>query len=385
MRYKICAVTTTRADYGILCPLLKRISKDNDFELSIVAGGTHLSDKFGHTIDNVIDDGFGKIIELDYLTEETTASGVCESAGKALSLFSKHLEGCQYDAVIILGDRYEMLAIAEAAFIHRIPIIHLHGGEVTEGALDDNIRHAISKLSTIHFVANETYRNRVIQMGESPEYVINAGTLGIEVINHMKYLSRKEISDVLGIRKESPYILMTYHPETNNNMSALEEIKIVIEAISNLSQFEYIITKANADEGGNAINAFLEESAKNYKNIHLYDSLGSLRYLSAMKYADAVIGNSSSGIIEAPALQVPTINIGNRQKGRLRAESVIDVPLDAEDIKNAIWYVTDKGKKYFNYNNPYGDGETSLEICNKLKMHLENGSLRKKGFFDVYS
>lgn len=383
MCYKICVVTTTRADYGILTPLLSRLSLDKDFDLSIVVGGTHLSDRFGHTVDIVKNDNYGKIIVLDYLSDKTTSKGVCESAGNALKKFSDVLSENDFDAVIILGDRYEMLAISEAAFIHRVPIVHIHGGEVTEGALDDNIRHAITKLSSLHFVAAEEYRNRVIQMGESPECVYNVGALGIEVINSMSLIPKNVLLEELGISKDASIILMTYHPETNKDISPLVEIKIVMDAICDLSQFDFIITKSNADEGGNEINEYLEECAKNKPQIHLFDSLGSLRYLSVMKYANIVLGNSSSGIIEAPSMETPTINIGDRQKGRLRAKSVFDVELDSKKIKKAIENVMSIKKESIDFINPYGGGETSLMICELIKKHININDLRKRTFYDL--
>lgn len=383
MRYNIGVVTTTRADYGILTPLLSRMASDNDIALYIIVGGTHLSNRFGYTISQIKHDNFGEIITFDYLSDETSVQGVCKSASKALFCFSELLNKYSFDMIVILGDRYEMLCVAEAACIYHIPIIHLHGGEITEGAIDDNIRHAITKLSTLHFAANEIYRKRIIQMGETPDRVFNSGALGIELINKLKLIPEELLYKELNISK--PYILMTYHPETNNiELNPIDEILTVLNSMIELNEFDYIVTKANADQGGDEINNILIDFARKYNNIHLFDSLGSLKYLSAMKYSIAIIGNSSSGIIEAPSLCVPTVDIGNRQKGRMRADSVVNVSLDKDEIISAIIKVSDeKNRNSFDYTNPYGDGNASQIICREMKRYLNNPNKFSKNFYDI--
>ena len=385
MRYNICVVTTTRADYGILRPLLCRMSEDDAFNVTIAVGGTHLSESFGNTIDEIVSDSYGSIIKFDYLYGSSNAIEVCKSASNAHNMFSEILSKNAFDLVIILGDRYEMLAIAEASFIHRVPIAHIHGGEVTEGALDDNIRHAITKLSYLHFTANESYKHRVVQLGEEPDRVYDVGALGVEAINSINLMSKEELADDLKINLDEPYILMTYHPETNSDKNPLDEIEIVLEAIDNLDQYSYIITKANSDQGGQLINDRLSEFTEKKDNVYLFDSLGSLRYLSIMKYSEMVLGNSSSGIIEAPSMGVPTVNIGDRQKGRMRAASVVDSPLNKDLIVNTVNYVSlRKREEGFDYLNPYGSGDTSYQICKIIKEKLNANVFEKhKRFYDI--
>ena len=391
---RIMVVTTTRADYGILRPLLRRMSEE-EFVLSIAVGGTHLSNSFGYTINEIEADGYGKVTKFNYLLEDTSPNGVAQSSGRALAMFAdllqKEIEDKKKpDIIVLLGDRYEMLSIAEAALIYRIPIAHLHGGEITEGAIDDSVRHAITKLSTIHFASNEEHRKRIIQLGEAPDRVFNVGALGVEAIRNLDYMSKQDLGADLKMDFSKPYILMTYHPETaskesENSHSESDDLAQLLYAVERLSDYDFIITKANADSGGAEINRQLEEFAAKRDNVHLYDSLGSHRYLSVMKYAELVLGNSSSGIIEAPALRVPTINIGDRQKGRMRADSVIDVKPDTEEIVRAVIdVIKKKNESEYDYNSPYGEGCTSQLICSKLEELLKDpASLKNKSFYDL--
>ncbi len=391
---RIMVVTTTRADYGILRPLLRRMSEE-EFVLSIAVGGTHLSNSFGYTINEIEADGYGKVTKFNYLLEDTSPNGVAQSSGRALAMFAdllqKEIEDKKKpDIIVLLGDRYEMLSIAEVALIYRIPVAHLHGGEITEGAIDDSVRHAITKLSTIHFASNEEHRKRIIQLGEVPDRVFNVGALGVEAIRNLDYMSKQDLGADLKMDFSKPYILMTYHPETaskesENSHSESDDLAQLLYAVERLSDYDFIITKANADSGGAEINRRLEEFTSMHDNVHLYDSLGSHRYLSVMKYAELVLGNSSSGIIEAPALRVPTINIGDRQKGRMRADSVIDVKPDTEEIVRAVIdVIKKKNESEYDYNSPYGEGCTSQLICSKLEELLKDpASLKNKSFYDL--
>ncbi|MBO5609526.1 MAG: UDP-N-acetylglucosamine 2-epimerase (hydrolyzing) [Eubacterium sp.] len=384
MSYKICVVTTTRADYGIFRPLLKRMQR-YDFDITIAVGGTHFCDEYGYTVDEIKADDFAKTVSFDYLKKGTTPRCVTESAGRALSMFSDILEENRYDLIILLGDRYETLAIAEAALIYRIPVAHLHGGEITEGAIDDSIRHAITKLSNLHFTSTEEHRKRIIQLGENPDRVFCVGALGVESILNQKLLSKEELSKELGMKFDKPYILMTYHPVTVKNDDFADDFGEVLSAVKDLSDYDFIITKANADSGGEEINKRLEDFSESFSHVYLFDSLGSLRYLSAMKNASLVFGNSSSGIIEAPSLKIPTVNIGDRQKGRMHAGSVIDTPPEKMKIIDTVRRVIElRNSGKLDYTSPYGDGSTSVKICDILTEILEDSRiLYDKRFYDI--
>ncbi|MCR5214377.1 MAG: UDP-N-acetylglucosamine 2-epimerase (hydrolyzing) [Eubacterium sp.] len=388
MKYKVCVATSTRADYGIMRPLLKKLVEGN-FDLSIIACGTHLEKKYGNTIEEIRKDAFGVIHTISTYSGTSTPNNLTTSIIKTVSgvsdIFDEYNEGRSIHALIILGDRYEMLAVAYAAYIYKIPIIHLHGGEITEGAIDDSIRHAITKLSSLHFTSNEEHKNRVIQMGEAPDRVYNVGALGVENVLNIPILSKQELEDNLGINLDKPYMLVTYHPTTQGKVDSLTELNIVLDAIKDCQDINYIFTKSNADMGGREINCALEVFCQDNPNAYLFDSLGVVRYMSAMKYAIAVLGNSSSGIIETPSMKIQTINIGDRQNGRLRAKSVMDVALDTAAIKEAIQRVykeSDLPETY--YDNPYGDGLTSGRIYKIIKEKLDNNELvASKRFYDI--
>lgn len=372
---KICVVTGTRAEYGLLYWLMKEIQADDELELQVVVTGMHLSHEFGLTYKQIEEDGFVINEKVEMLLSSDTAVGVAKSMGLATIGFADALDRLQPDLLVILGDRFEMLAVSQVALIMGIPIAHLHGGELTLGAYDDAIRHSITKMATWHFTSTENHRERVIQLGESPERVWNVGALGIENILKLHLLSRDELYSQLKIDKNKPFLLITYHPETNGDA---EGIHSLLTAFNRFSNINLVFTKANADNGGRFINKVIEEYTAQNEYAYLFDSLGQIRYLSAVKHADAVIGNSSSGLIEVPYLETPTVNCGHRQAGRQRPSSVLDVELNEDSIRNGI-------NRAIKFKQPYeqifGDGNVSrkiVKIIKKLPFHLI-----QKEFYDL--
>ena len=316
---KICVVTGTRAEYGLLCPLMKEIQIDDALELQIIATGAHLSPEFGLTYKVIEKDGFTIDEKVEMLLSSDTPVAVTKSMGVALIGFADALARLSPDIVVLLGDRYEILAVAEAAMVANIPIAHIHGGEITEGAIDDSVRHAITKMAHLHFVAAPEYRDRVIQMGENPAHVFEVGAIGIDNIVNMTLMSQGELEESLQFPLGEKFFLVTYHPVTVANARRSDALGNLFDALDAFPDYRVLITKSNSDAGGREINRRLDEYAALRKDrVSCYTSLGQLRYLSAMKYASAVIGNSSSGLLEAPILKTPTVNIGDRQKGRLR-------------------------------------------------------------------
>jgi len=367
---KVCIFTGTRAEYGLLKPLMDEIKSDPDLELQIVASCMHLSPEFGLTYQEIEKDGFNIDEKVEMLLSSDTPSGIVKSMGLGMIGYTDALNRLKPDITVVLGDRFEALAFAIASFVNRIPIAHLYGGEITEGAIDDAFRHSITKLSYLHFTSTEEYRKRVIQLGEEPERVFNVGALGIDNIKKMKLLNKDEIESELGIKFKSKNLLITYHPVTLKKDESEKEFKTLLNILREMEDTLFIFTKPNADTEGRKIIKLIEEFVKenNHKAIS-FTSLGQLNYLSIMQYVDAVVGNSSSGIIEAPSLKVPTINIGDRQKGRIRAKSVIDCKGTEEDIKKAFDAICDKKFKETlkKISNPYGDGNSARKIKNILK------------------
>lgn len=388
MKKTICIVTATRAEWGLLRPLAQAIKDDASFNLKIIATGTHFLEAFGNTSKEIIADGFSIDERVDILSK-TIESGedVSKSMAAALSGFAEIFSRSRYDLVILLGDRYETLAVALAAMNAKIPIMHLYGGDVTEGAVDDAIRHSISKLSYLHCTSCDTYRNRVIQLGESPERVYNTGAIGIDNIRTMQLLSKEELADELHFDiTEKPYAVVTFHPETLNNTDVASQCKELLNALSAFSDMQFIITKSNADDGAAVINKMMDEYAKTHHNVLVVSSLGNLRYLSALKHAKMLIGNSSSGISEAPYFRIPTINIGIRQKGRLQAETIINCDISAESIISAMnKALSDEfsaGIRNAAY--PYGDGHAAEKMLAVIHEWLDNDKIDlKKQFYDI--
>lgn len=370
MTKKIAVFTGTRAEYGLLYWLMQDIKDDNALELQVLVSGMHLSPEFGLTWQQIEEDGFKIDEKVEILLSSDSAVGVVKSIGLGLIGFADALTRMKPDLIIILGDRYEAFAAAQAAMFLKIPIFHLHGGEITEGAYDDAIRHAITKLSYLHGVSTEEYRTRVIQLGEEPNRVYNVGALGLEHLHRTKLLSLDALSKSLKFSLDRPYFLVTYHPVTLANESPKRSFEALLDALDEFKDHKVIITYPNSDDGGRQIIPILEKYAKTQvERVYAIPSLGQLRYLSALKYSSMVIGNSSSGIIEAPSFCVPTINIGSRQNGRLAANSVINCQPNKYDIVEAIKTAVQM-KDEFNslkIDNPYGEGDSSKKIINAIK------------------
>ena len=384
MKKTICVVTATRAEYGLLKPLIFKLKEDKDIDLKLAVTGMHLSPEFGLTYKEIINDNIEIDEKIEILMSSDTNVGVCKSMAMAMMSFSEYFNRIKPDMLIILGDRYEIFSIASVATVLNIPIAHLHGGELTEGAYDDAFRHSITKMSYLHFTSCEEYRKRVIQLGENPNRVFNVGAIGLDNVKNSKLLTLKELEESLNFKLDSPYAVVTFHPETLGNIKASEQCKNLLEALDYFKNMKFIITKANGDNGGREINKIIDEfSEKNKDRIIVVHSLGSIRYLSALKYSTMVIGNSSSGIIEAPFFKIPTINIGDRQKGRIQGKSIINCISDKNSIINAINTALSKEfkEKIKNIENLYGNGDTSLKILNKLKENI-NINLKKE-FYDL--
>lgn len=383
---KICVVTGTRAEYGLLKPLIKRINDDNEVELQLVVTGMHLSPEFGLTYHEIEEDGFCITDKNEMLLSSDTPNGITKSIGLATIGFADIFTRNEPDMIVLLGDRYEIFAAATAAMIHRIPIAHIHGGELTEGAVDDAIRHSITKMSTIHFASTEEYRNRVIQLGEQPQNVYCVGALGVENIKKQKLLSKEELGKSINFCLDRPYVVVTYHPVTLESDAAEIQIKNLLNALDCFKEYKIIFTKANADTEGRIINQLIDEYVKqNRDRAVAVTSLGMVRYLTALKYCEMVIGNSSSGILEAPSFQIPTVNIGNRQKGRVRSESVIDCGYDESQIIETIKRAEHikKSEKCKQVTNLYEGLDTSNRIYQKIKEYLYNGTSNKT-FYDMH-
>ena len=377
---KITVITTTRAEYGILRPLLIKLNDDSDITLQLLVTGTHLSEKYGNTQTEIEKDGIPIYQRLPILVDGNKAVDISKIMANALVAFAEYFQKEIPDCVIVLGDRTEMLGICAAAMDAGIPIVHLHGGELTEGAVDDCVRHAITKMSFLHFTSTETYRKRVIQMGESPDRVFNVGALGVENILNVPLLSRKMTLDDVGIPSDQEIVSVTFHPVTMETGREKYQVEQLVEAMRERNQYFYLITKANADAGGDLVNTMLEDYARHNSGAKLAASLGMRKYLSVVKYSKFVLGNSSSGIIEAPSLGTPTVNIGDRQKGRLMADTIINCEPEKDHILQAMDEVANmKHKTSF----IYGDGNTSDKIVSTLKEWFSNKIIPRKKFYDI--
>lgn len=383
---KVCVLTGTRAEYGLLKPLIKKIDDDNELELQLVVTGMHLSPEFGLTYREIEQDGFKITERNEMLLSSDTPTGIIKSIGLGMVGFADIFAGIAPDIVVILGDRYEMLAAATAAVIHRIPIAHIHGGELTMGVIDDVIRHSITKMSTLHFASTEEYRKRIIQLGESPETVFCVGALGVENAKMQQLFSKKELEESIGFSLDRSYVVVTFHPVTLEKDTAGRQFENLLAALDYFKEYKVIFTKANADTDGRIINQKIDEYvSQNKDRTTAVTSLGMVRYLSAMKYCEMVIGNSSSGIVEAPSFHIPTVNIGDRQLGRTRAASVIDCGSSIENIVEAInvGRALREGNKLRNVINPYEGDETSQSIVSIIRKHVLHGIQMKKGFYDL--
>ena len=382
---KICVTTGTRAEYGLLKPLMDKIKGDADFTLQLLVTGAHLSPEFGLTYKQIEADGYPIDAKVEMLLSSDTPEGITKSMGLGMVGYADALKQLQPDLLIILGDRYEMLAFASTALIFRIPIAHIHGGEITEGAYDDAIRHSITKMSVLHFTSTEAYRKRVIQLGEQPERVFNVGAIGLDNFKSLTLLTKDQLEKELNIRFKKYNYLVGFHPETLSKQSVKEQFEELLKAIDKQNDSFFIFTKANADTNGRIINQMMERYVQeNPDRAVLFTSLGSLRYLSIMRQATAVVGNSSSGILEAPFAKKATINIGDRQKGRIMPESIINCSVDQEEIEKAFDIV--KSTEFRDIVNavvnPYGNGNASGQIVDVLKK-TDFSLLRTKSFYDI--
>lgn len=379
----VAVFTGTRAEYGLLHPLLTKLTQHSEMNLQLIVSGMHLSPQFGETWRTIETDGFTIDAKVEMLLASDTGSGVAKSMGVGVIGFADALERLRPDCLVILGDRYEALAIAQVAAVMRIPIAHLHGGELTEGAYDDPIRHAITKLSHYHFVASEEYRQRVIQMGEQPGSIWNVGALGIENIRTVPRVPLSVINGKFKLDLKQPFFLVTYHPVTAGDEDSKQTFENLLAALDDFPGHRILLTYPNSDNGGHRLIQMLEHYAsERIGRVFAVPSLGMQCYLSAVAVGDAVIGNSSSGVIEVPSLNTPTVNIGVRQKGRLAADSVIHSGTTREDISRAIEQALSPRAKQVSEScdNPYGSGETSARIVDIL---CEQQSPGAKVFYDL--
>ena len=382
---KICIVTGTRAEFGLLYWLIKAINDDIDTELQLIVTGMHLSPEFGLTYKEIEKSSIPITKKIEVLLSSDTTVGVTKSMGLAMISFAEAYEQLKPDIVVVLGDRFEIFSATSAAMIARIPIGHIHGGESTEGCIDEPIRHSITKMAHLHFTANEKYRLRVIQLGEQPERVFNTGTPGLDNITKLKLLSKNEFEDSINFNLGKYTALVTFHPVTLEKETAQLQFLNLLNALEGFQDLHIIFTKPNADTDGRIIINLIDEFVKkNSQRSCSFNSLGQLRYLSALKWVNFVIGNSSSGLIEVPSFKIPSINIGDRQRGRMKAKSVINCDPIVSEIKAAISLALSEkyNKGITEVVNPYGTGGASEKIFNIIKTIPLDGIIKKK-FYDL--
>lgn len=384
---RIGIMTGTRAEYGLLKPLMQEINKDNDLELYLIVSGMHLSPEFGMTYQEIEEDGFQINAKVEMLLSSDSPAGISKSIGLGVIGFADEFQRADLDMLILLGDRYEALSAAISAMVMRIPIAHLHGGELTEGAIDEGIRHSITKMSYLHFTSTEQYRNRVIQLGENPERVFYVGALGVENIKKINLMTKEELEKSIHFEIDENTVVVTYHPVTLENNTVEEQFLNLLKVLDRNPKIRMIFTKANADTNGRIVNELIDKyAAQNSERACAFMSLGQKRYLSALKYCRIVIGNSSSGIIEAPSFGKPIINIGDRQKGRICADSVINCGYTQQEIQQAMeTALTEEFEnKARNCRNPYEKENTAANIISVIKDYLLNDKIKlKKGFYDI--
>lgn len=385
MKKKIAVFTGTRAEYGLLYWIIKGIHKSKTNELQLYVGGTHLSNRHGYTINQIEKDGFPIKHRLDFLDPSDSSKGIAKSLSSALIQAEETFFDNNPDLLLVLGDRYELLSICQAAMLRRIPIAHIHGGETTEGAMDEAIRHSVTKMSHLHFTSTEIYRSRVIQLGEEPEKVFNVGAPGLDNIKYLKLLDRDTLAKSLNFDVKSPFFIVTYHPVTLKKEGGVKALQNLLSVLETFKDYNFVISYPNADLHNQKLIDMLLLFHKKYSDkVYLTKSLGQLNYLSMLKNCELVIGNSSSGIIEAPSFNKPTINIGTRQSGRIKGGTVIDCDETKISIKNAILKGLSENfkKKCISEVNPYGSGEASIKILDILnKTQLDN--ILTKKFYDA--
>jgi len=383
--YKIGVVTGTRAEYGLLKPVIKKINDDAELELCLIVTGAHLEKKFGGTLQEIVEDKIFVSYKAPMNLKSDEPKEICLSMSRELAEMAEIFHKAQLDLLFLLGDRYETLIAAISAMMFQVPIAHLYGGELTEGAMDDAIRHSISKISALHFTSTETYAKRLVQMGEQPKRVFCVGALGVENAKNTHFLTRQELCSRFSPLFGKPYIMVTYHPETLGEEDAESQFRQLLQAISVWKDYNYVFTYANADTGGNAINALIDCYAKEHDNVCAFQSMGQTGYLSALKYASCVMGNSSSGIVEAPSFHIPTINIGDRQKGREVPQTVISCGNAPEEINSALEQALSERfiEKCKKCGNPYEGKDTSKNVLDITKRLLKKGIGVKKKFYDI--
>jgi GDP/UDP-N,N'-diacetylbacillosamine 2-epimerase (hydrolysing) len=384
MSRRICVITGTRAEYGLLQLLMRRIRDDVQCELQLIATGMHLSPEYGASYRIIEADGFRIDRKVEMLLSSDSAVGIGKSVGLGVIGFAEAFEQLHPDLIVVLGDRFEILSAVSAALFARIPVLHIHGGEVTEGAVDESMRHAITKMSHIHCVATEEYRHRVIQLGEQPGNVHCVGGLGVDVIKHITLLNQTELELALDFQFKHRNLLITFHPETLADDSGETQMAELLKVLGEMDNTGLIFTFPNADTGGRQLIAMLQDFVTENSNARVYSSLGQLLYLSCMSLCDGVIGNSSSGLLEAPTLKKGAVNIGNRQRGRLQAASVINSRPTYQEIKTAIQqlYSPTFQASLVGISNPYGDGGANERIFSIIK-GLRFDDLARKPFYDL--
>lgn len=386
MLKKAAVVTATRAEYGILKNVIDKIEKSRQIELCLMVTGTHLVSEYGMTVKEIEQDGYPIAEKIEILLASDTPASVSKTMGLTMISFAEAFERQKPDCLVVLGDRYELLAVCSAAMNAGIPIVHISGGETTQGAIDESVRHCITKMSYLHFPACETYRQRIIQLGEAPDRVYNFGDVGVEAVRLIPVMTKQELEHSIGFSLDKPYMSVTFHPVTLEAHEAGRQIQELLEAVECFQDMKFIFTKANADAGGRMINEMIEAFVAEHDNCAAFASLGIKRYINLLRFSAGIIGNSSSGIVEAPVLGIPTINIGNRQKGRLQADSIINCGADKEKIIMAIRESRTAAfaERVGHTVNPYGDGNTSEKIVQKITEYLYGDKIcLEKKFYDV--
>lgn len=379
-------MTATRAEYGMLKNVIDRIEKSAELELCLLVTGTHLVPEYGMTVGEIEQDGYPVAEKIDVLLASDTPVSVSKTMGMTMISFAEAFERHMPDCLVVLGDRYEILAVCSAAMNVGIPIVHISGGETTQGAIDESIRHCITKMSYLHFAACEAYRQRIIQLGEEPDRVYNFGDVGIESVRLVPVMSKQELEQSIDFLLDKPYMSVTFHPVTLEVQEAERQMQELLEALEDFNDMKFIFTKANADAGGRKINRMIDSFVADHDNCVAYASLGIKRYVNLLRFSEGMIGNSSSGIREAPTIGIPTINIGNRQKGRLQADSILNCVPEKKEIIKAV---RESQKQSFkerarNTVNPYGDGNASERIVQTITEYLYQDKIcLEKKFYDV--
>jgi GDP/UDP-N,N'-diacetylbacillosamine 2-epimerase (hydrolysing) len=381
---KICIITGTRAEYGLLYWLMKEVGLDNNLELQIIATGMHLSSEFGNTYQQIERDGFIINKKVDMLLSSDSEVGIAKSMGLGMIGFADAFNDLSPDLIVVLGDRFEIFSSVSVAMVAKIPVAHLHGGESTEGVIDESIRHSITKMSHLHFAATEEYKNRIIQLGERPNKVFNVGGLGVDNISKLKLLCKADFENTIDFSLGEKSIMVTFHPVTLENSTAKDQFQELLNSIDKLENTKIIFTKANSDTNGRVINSMIDDYVAIHDNSIAFTSMGQLNYLSALQFVDVVVGNSSSGLLEAPSFNIATIDIGDRQKGRIKADSVISCKSTEEAVDNAFRksFSEDFQGVVNGTQNPYGSGGASKLIIDIIKNYDLNGIL-KKDFYDL--